>query len=212
MYAPKFTEIFVALDEDYLLHDLLPALVRSSPGFSEADYELRVLRGSDARILNGPQTVGSPRAAAASTKLFQIRLGCPGFRVPAGGGLRLMPRQWPDKINPLVPLRGILTAKTSDCPAAELPASGTPALWTMSAIPRDSLSPVLRAFERRSLLVTSAAALSLAGSLTLLIVLIRRTQQLARLQVEFVAASESQPTTWFRAWRRTATRRRNMAA
>jgi signal transduction histidine kinase len=63
-----------------------------------------------------------------------------------------------------------------------------PALWTMSAIPHDSASPFLRAFEQRSLLVTSAAALSLAGSLTMLIVLIRRTQQLARLQIEFVAS------------------------
>jgi hypothetical protein len=40
--------------------------------------------------------------------------------------------QRPDKIDPLVPLRGILTAKASDCPAVELPAASTPALWTMS--------------------------------------------------------------------------------
>jgi signal transduction histidine kinase len=187
VFSPKFTEIFVALDEDYLLHDLLPALVRSGSGFSEADYELRVLRGSDGKILSGPQTADSPRTATARTKLFQVRPGCPGFQAPAGGGLGLMVPQRPDKIDPLVPLRGILTAKASDCPAVELPAARAPALWTMSAVPRESAFSVLRAFERRSLLVTSAAALSLAGSLTLLIVLIRRTQELARLQVEFVA-------------------------
>jgi signal transduction histidine kinase len=188
LFSPKFSEFFVALDYDYLLHELLPALMRSASGFSEADYDLRVLRGSDGKILSGPQTSGSSRTAAASTKLFQIRLGCPGFPGPPGGGLGLMVPQRPEKIDRLAPLRGILTAKASDCPAVELPAASIPALWTMSAIPRESASSVLRAFERRSLLITSAAALSLAGSLTLLIVLIRRTQQLARLQIEFVAS------------------------
>ena len=77
-----------------------------------------------------------------------------------GGGLGPMLPQHQVRIDPLGPLRGILTAKALDCPALELPAASMPALWTMSAIPRESASSVLRAFERRSLLIMSAAASS----------------------------------------------------
>jgi signal transduction histidine kinase len=179
--------LFVLLDRDYLLRDLLPLLLRRELGYNESDYDVAVFRTSDGKRLSGVAVSGALRATVPTVALFRVGLVCPGLLFPGQGGGGFGAMEYPSESDFRASIRAMLTVQKSDCPAADMPGDARLASWRLAATPRAGALLALHSFERRSLLVTSAAALSLAGSLAMLIVLIRRTHHLARLETEFVA-------------------------
>jgi signal transduction histidine kinase len=213
--APRALSVVLVLDREYISGELLPSLVEQhfrGPG-DGIDYAMAVVSSSAKSTVYSTGSGFTPDPAAASdaaADLFQVRLQDFGAmasevrrftsfissRVESPGrGATVQSNRFQFRDAPLSILlqhgtglqdrRAIETALTA---SASRPAPA-PARWRLIVQhPAGSLETAVGDARRRNLLVSSGILGILGVSIGFLVVSTRRAQELARQQMEFVAA------------------------
>jgi two-component system sensor histidine kinase SenX3 len=216
--APKLSYTLLLLDREYMIGEMLPALAeqhfrRTGDGF---DYQLAVVRSTGQGVVYHTAAGFSPRPDAvvdAAVDLFQVRTqdfgaiaaevrrfaatftaGIPPH-APPGTAARVLREQI---IKPPVtgegrPMSIFIQQNATLTGRAESLSAGSPApvapRWRLLVKhPSGSLERAVNAVRRRNLLISSSILAVLGASVGLLILSTRRAQELARQQMEFVAA------------------------
>jgi signal transduction histidine kinase len=206
---PTLSYTVLLLDREYITNEMLPALARqhfrgTGDGF---DYQLAVVSTGDRGIVyrSAPGFAPAPDAKVdATTDLFQVRM-------QDFGGIAAEVRRFVTTFTARVPPGGapvehltirenapfsIFVQQTGPGGRASIGASGGARAMAMGAPrwrllvkhPSGSLEVAVNAARRRNLVVSSSILAVLGASVGLLILSTRRAQELARQQMEFVAA------------------------
>jgi signal transduction histidine kinase len=198
--APGMTYTILMLDRDYITSEMLPTLAQqhfrqTGDGF---DYELAVVSTADRQVLYHSQRDFSPppdARADASVDLFQVRM-------QDFGALATEIRRFTSTITTAKDARGPLsiiveqngplrsTAATAGAAAARLATTTiiSPHWRLIVKHPSGSLEAAVNAARQRNLVISTSILGVLAASMALLVLSTRRAQELARQQMEFVAA------------------------
>ena len=211
-FRPRHDTLFtiVVLDREYVRREMLPALVQQQfrGTGSDADYQVAVMGrgGKDVVYRSTPAFAPDIDAPAdASADFFQVRLQ--EFNTlatevrrftatttlthpPAAGrgrerGTHVVPRDTAP-VSIMVQDAGQRTMVT---PGVAMRTAGGGARWRLIVKhPSGSLEAAVNAARRRNLVVSSSVLALLGISVGFLVVTTRRAQELARQQMEFVAA------------------------
>ena len=198
--APGLTYTILWMDRDYITGELLPALAQqhfrqAGDGF---DYELAVVSTADRSLVYHSTRAFSPdpdSRADVSVDLFQVRMQEFGPLVSeirrftstitstrAGGG----------PLSIVIEQNGSLRSTTAAAGAADVRIATTGAAaprWRLLVKhPSGSLEAAVNAARRRNLIISTSILGVLGASMALLVLSTRRAQELARQQMEFVAA------------------------
>ncbi len=203
---PSFSFTILLLDADYLRAEMLPALAQQHfRGTGEAvDYQVAIVKSGGGNVYHSsPDFAPAADAAAdAAAELFQVRTQDFGtlaaevqrfttFVSTVARGEALVRKDRPMQF--VVEQRGAPGAPRSPMeigatPAARTALSMQPHWRLLVKHPSGSLERAIGAARRRNLLVSGSILAILAVSVALLVVSTRRAQELARRQMEFVAA------------------------
>lgn len=203
--APGMSYTVLLLDREYITSDMLPALAqqyfrRAGDGF---DYELAVVSTAGRGVIYHSTSNFSPApdaSADAAVDLFQVRMQDFGplaseirrftstiTMTPRGGRARV---EAPVSI--IVQQKGPLASMAASAGAAAATrlsgSMGTPRWRLMVKHPSGSLEAAVNAARRRNLIISTSILAVLGASMALLVLSTRRAQELARQQMEFVAA------------------------
>ncbi len=214
--APGMTYTILLLDRDYITGDMLPALAQqhfrqAGDGFN---YELAVVSTADRKVVYHSTADFSPAPDAkadAAVDLFQVRMQDFGplaseirrftstitTRLPGAPGSMsvtrqevVVPRSQSRVERPLsiiVQQNGPLAA-SAGMAAVRLATTGVPRWRLLVKHPSGSLEAAVNAARRRNLIISTSILGVLGASMALLVLSTRRAQELARQQMEFVAA------------------------
>jgi len=197
--APAMTYTIVLLDRDYIISDLLPTLAQQH--FHQAgegvDYELAVVSTADRNVLYHSTRDFSPAPDAkadVAVDLFQVRVQ--DF-APLVSEIRRFTSTITTTRSPGGPV-SIIVEQNGQLRSTAAPAGAASGLATTGAgvarwrllvkHPSGSLEAAVNAARRRNLIVSTSILGVLGASMALLVVSTRRAQELARQQMEFVAA------------------------
>jgi signal transduction histidine kinase len=197
--ASGLTYTILLMDRDYIIGDMLPTLAQqyfrqTGDGFN---YELAVVSTADSRILyrSGQDFTPGPDASAdAAVDLFQVRMQ--DF-APLATEIRRFTstvsttHAGRGAVSIVVEQNGSLrSAAALGASTARFAAAGISApRWRLIVKhPSGSLEVAVDTARRRNLLVSTSILGVLAASMTLLVLSTRRAHELARRQMEFVAA------------------------
>lgn len=210
---PEFSYTVLALDLDYIRNDLLPDLTQRHfrKGGDTSEYQVAVVEtGHPGRVIyqSLPSFRPDTNHADASASLFQVRTQDFGaiaaevkrFATFTGTTTRIehvdqrgktargrLTNSRPTQMS-IVVQQGPAAGKDVDGGVAG-PRPSPPARWRVTAKhPAGSLEAFVGSTRRRNLLVSTSILAVLGASMALLIVSTRRSQELARQQLEFVAA------------------------
>ena len=184
---PAVASLILILDRGYLVREMLPALAqqhfRGIEG--DVDYRLSVVSGRTGGTIysSGPRAPGAPDVTAA---FFRVRPQ--EFSQVVADVRRFVAASGPGDG---VPDRGALAPARERTMVATLvaPAAPSHAGWRLHVThPSGSLDRAVAAARRRNLAISGSILGVLAASLVLVMVSARRAQELARQQMEFVAA------------------------
>jgi signal transduction histidine kinase len=211
---PSLSYTVLLLDADYMQREMIPSLAQqhfrgTGDGF---DYELAVVRASNNALVYHSSTDFTPKADAAadaSVGLFQVRTQDFGalaaevrrfatFVTTAPRGQMVIRKN----VSPKEGRTSVVFEERVESPAGRgspitgLAANATTRASLMSTPhwrllvkhPSGSLERAVSTARRRNLVVSSSILAVLAVSLGFLVVSTRRAQELARRQMEFVAA------------------------
>jgi signal transduction histidine kinase len=210
--APEFSYSVLTLDLAYITSELLPDLTRRHFRTSGevSDYRVAVVENDhpDRVIYRSSESFwpAQDAAADASATLFQIRTQDFGSvaaevrRFATFSGTARIERDeriealrerltmhQPAQLSILVQQGGPIAGTVSD--NRDVRRVAPPARWRVTVKhPAGSLEAAVGSTRRRNLLVSSSILAVLGASMALLIVSTRRSQNLARQQLEFVAA------------------------
>ena len=186
--APSFASLILVLDAGYIAREMLPGLARQHFRGTDGkvDYRLSVVSARTGAVIfhTGPRTPGAPDVSAP---LFRVRpqefsqvvADVRRFVAASGPGEGL-----PDRVAAAPPARERSILATVVAPAGP-PHAG----WRLHVThPSGSLERAVAAARRRNLAIGGSILGVLAASLVLVVVSARRSQELARQQMEFVAA------------------------
>jgi signal transduction histidine kinase len=198
--AAGLTYTILLMDRDYIAGEMLPALAQqyfrqTGDGFT---YELAVVSVADDRLVYHSERDFTPQAGApadAVVDLFQVRM-------QDFGALATEIRRYTSTITTTRDPRGpfsIIVEQSGALRSTTTTAGTAPARLATTAIaaprwrlvvkhPSGSLEAAVNAARRRNLIVSSSILGVLAASMALLVMSTRRAQELARQQMEFVAA------------------------
>ena len=216
--SPSLSYIVVLMDRSYIADEMLPALAQqhfrqTGDGF---DYQLAVVSTADRAVVYHSSAGFTPRpdeSADASVDLFQVRMQDFGSIVSevrrftstfTAGPLQatgtsttvsehfVLPSD-PDRgpVSIFVQQKGPVNSVTASAGAAAGRDTATVAAarWRLVVKhPSGSLEAAVNAARRRNLIISSSILSVLGASVALLVLSTRRAQELARQQMEFVAA------------------------
>jgi len=210
---PDFSYTLLAIDLDYVKAELLPTLAERHfrKAGDRSAYQVAVVdRVSSSDVIYQSTPAFSPRAGEkgdASAPLFQVRTQ--DFSAVAAEVRRFatfslktsleqlaerrqgrLAERRPNQFSILVQ-QGAIGSENSGAgaPAGITPASPPAPRWQVVVKhPAGSLEAFVGSTRRRNLILSSSILAVLATSMVLLIVSTRRSQELARQQLEFVAA------------------------
>jgi two-component system sensor histidine kinase SenX3 len=206
---PSLSYTILILDVDYMTREMLPSLAQqhfrgTGDGF---DYELAVVNAHSNGLVYHSSSAFTPKADAAADAavgLFQVRTQDFGALaaevrrfatfVTTGPRGRAMVRQ--DHPMSIVIEQRMGTSRDRTAMPAGAPFGAvaraslvsTPTWRLLVKHPSGSLERAIGAARRRNLIVSSSILAVLCVSVGLLVVSTRRAQELARRQMEFVAA------------------------
>jgi signal transduction histidine kinase len=198
--APGMTFTILLLDRGYIASEMLPTLARqyfrqTGDGF---DYELAVVSAADRQVLYHSQGDFSPppdARADAAIDLFQIRMqefGSIATEIRRFTSTVMTTRDPRGPLSVIVEQDGAVrsTAATAGAAAARLATTTVMApRWRLIVKhPSGSLEAAVNAARQRNLIISTSILAVLAASMALLVLSTRRAQELARQQMEFVAA------------------------
>ena len=215
---PRLSYTVLLLDRDYITNEMLPALARqhfqgTHDGF---DYQLAVVSTGDQGVVYRSTAAFSPVADArvdASIDLLQVRLQDFGGIAAEIRRFTTFIATGP-RADGSPPRAQIVTGTSEHLAITDRPfslyvqrtgPSGEPSIAATGAAPRStttgaprwrllvkhpsgSLETAVNAARRRNLVVSSSILAVLAASVALLVLSTRRAHELARQQMEFVAA------------------------
>jgi signal transduction histidine kinase len=202
------------LDRDYIRSDMLPALAqqhfrRAGDGF---DYQLAVVSAAGQGVVYQSTTSFAPRPDAradASVDLFQVSMQDFGPLVSEirrfTSTITMTPRDHASAtvreeivrrpngpvsifVQQNGPLPSIAAAAGATAAARFSAPSSTPRWRLLVKHPSGSLDTAVNAARRRNLVISTSILAVLGASMALLVLSTRRAQELARQQMEFVAA------------------------
>jgi len=190
---PGLSYVIVMMDREYITREMLPALAQqhfrqTGDGF---DYQLAVVSPADRSLVyhSTPEFSPKPDATAdAARDLFQVRTQDFG---PIVSEVRRFTSTFTAG-----PLQATGTSTTiseqlvlpPDAPARISTAPATARWRLLVQHPSGSLEAAVNAARRRNLIISSSVLSVLGASVALLVLSTRRAQELARQQMEFVAA------------------------
>jgi signal transduction histidine kinase len=198
--APGMTYTILLLDREYITGDLLPALAQqhfrqAGEGFS---YELAIVGTADRKIVYHSTRDFSPAPdskADVAVDLFQVRMQDFGSLVSE---IRRFTSTITAERGPRGPVSIIVeqngplrsTAASAGAAAARIATTGAGApRWRLLVKhPAGSLEAAVNVARRRNLIISTSILAVLGASMALLVLSTRRAQELARQQMEFVAA------------------------
>ena len=212
---PEFSYTVLAIDLDYVKKELLPSLAQRHfrKAGDASEYDVAVIdRAGDGSVVYQSTTASTPRTADsgdASAPLFQLRTQ--DFSAVAAEVRRFamfsttttrvehqaetrdrrdggMAVRAPTQMSILVQQGPGDGLGRGAGPSVSRIAAPTPRWQVIVKHPAGSLEAFVGATRRRNLIVSSTILAVLGASMGLLIVSTRRSQQLARQQLEFVAA------------------------
>jgi len=159
----------IPIDAKYLRKTFIPELARRHFG---TDYEVRIVtRANRERVIYGSSEPPSGEPPDAAANVLDIGPRMPGGRLLNGGPPYLregLPEGAPSEPNGMTP--------------------GNPGLWRLEVRHRQgSLGEVVARTRVRNLAVSGGILVLMAGAVMLLVLSLRRAQQLAKLRMEFVA-------------------------
>ena len=198
--APALTYTIVLLDRDYITGEMLPALAQQHfrQTGDRVNYELAVVSTSDRHILYHSASSFSPEPdgkADATVDLFQVRMqdfGPLATEIRRFTSTITATRTGRGPVSIIVEQNGALrsTAAAAGAAAARVAATGIGApRWRLIVKhPSGSLEAAVNAARRRNLIISTSILGVLGASMALLVLSTRRAQELARRQMEFVAA------------------------
>jgi signal transduction histidine kinase len=190
---PGLSYVIALMDREYITREMLPALAQqhfrqTGDGF---DYQLAVVSPANRSVVyrSTPEFSPRPDATADATRdLFQVRTQDFGPIVSevrrftstfTAGPLQATGTS--TTISEQLVLPPDATARISTAP--------TTARWRLLVQhPSGSLEAAVNAARRRNLIISSSVLSVLGASVALLVLSTRRAQELARQQMEFVAA------------------------
>jgi signal transduction histidine kinase len=216
--SPSVSYIVVLMDRSYITDEMLPALAQqhfrqTGDGF---DYQLAVVSTADRAVVYHSSAGFTPRpdeSADASVDLFQVRMQDFGsivsevrrftstFTAGPLQGTGTSTTVSEHFVLPSDPGRGPVSifvqqkGPVNSVTASEGAAAGRGAATVAAAHwrlvvkhPSGSLEAAVNAARRRNLIISSSILSVLGASIALLVLSTRRAQELARQQMEFVAA------------------------
>jgi signal transduction histidine kinase len=211
---PDFSYTVLAIDLDYVRREMLPALAaRHFRDPKQApDYQVAVIdRGPAASVVYQSTPSFTPRSSErgdAGAPLFQVRVQdfasvaaevrrfamfSTNTMRPGGGEHRIgrggrRQAERPTQMS-IVVKQGVTTAGAErEGLAASRAAASAPRWQLVVKHPSGSLEAFVETTRRRNLIVSTIIQAVLAASIALLVFSARRSQELARTQLEFVAA------------------------
>jgi signal transduction histidine kinase len=198
--APGMTYTILLMDRDYITADMLPALAQQyfrqgSEGFN---YELAVVSTADGQVVYRSTDDFSPdpdAQADAAVDLFQVRMqdfGPLATEIRRFTSTVTATRGGRGPVSIIVEQNGSLrsTAASAGAAAARIAATGVsiPRWRLIVKHPSGSLEAAVNAARRRNIIISTSILGVLGASMALLVLSTRRAQELARRQMEFVAA------------------------
>lgn len=190
--SPSMSYVVLVLDGDYMTQEMLPTLMQQHFRASgrESDYQIAVLSVASKGIVyrSGAFAPDSATKADASAGLFQVRLQ--EFGTLAAEVRRFtthMSNRPPTAAEEQrAPVSIVVQKETST--GIDRQAIGAPRWMLMVKHSSGSLEAAVTSARRRNLFVSSSVLVLLGVSVGFLVVTTRRAQELARQQMEFVAA------------------------
>jgi len=196
--APGMTYTIVLMDRDYITADMLPALAQQyfrqgSDGFN---YELAVVSTAERRVVYRSTTDFSPDPEAkadAAADLFQVRMqdfGPLATEIRRFTSMVTTTRTGRGPVSIIVEQNGSLRSTPAGAAAARIatPGINVPRWRLIVKHPSGSLEAAVNAARRRNIIISTSILGVLGASMALLVLSTRRAQELARRQMEFVAA------------------------
>jgi hypothetical protein len=195
--APRMTYTILLLDRDYITGDLLPALAQqhfrqAGEGFS---YELAIVSTADRKVVYHSTRDFSPAPDAkadVAVDLFQVRaqeFGSLISEIRRFASTITAERGARGPVSIIVEQNGPLRSPAGAAAARIATAAADVPRWRLLVKhPAGSLEFAVNAARRRNLIISTSILGVLGASMALLVLSTRRAQELARQQMEFVAA------------------------
>jgi hypothetical protein len=175
LHRPALPRIRVVLDEQYILHSLLPRLLDQQLGPAAALHCDMLIRSTASNSVISRWGSGNNQAWEAALKIFAIRPEC--LPVPLNPGQTIASRS--AVLDTASVLRSVRFADRPSAPSG---------LWEIALRSRPTVGETVDLARRRSLAAGLVVTLALAIALAALFVSAHRARELAALHERFAAS------------------------